>query len=198
MFKFSQGGLTSDIVDQDRIQHAFYDHGEGGTPKVILEADYEAYGIGSFCVRALCGAAKSSSAKEGVNIRYSIVLFPVSKAELLQKYEGAKEAAWPGILTAEGECPMLIKAESAWGCPVWPVLLTGEDLMQQPRLPSGSELRMAIASVMMNAVAPETSRSVKSLLGRWRKLAANPEELVAKKSQPEWPRPQQRPNETGK
>jgi hypothetical protein len=51
---------------------------------------------------------------------------------------------------------------------------------------------------MASAAMPETSRSVKSLLSKWRKLAASPEEIAAKRSPLEWPRPRPRQNETGK
>jgi hypothetical protein len=195
-FPFSRGGLSSDLVSQDRLEHAFFAQNNDGPPTVILEAEYEEYGIGEFCTRVIYGVSKNSSAKEGIVIKYSMLLFPLGKEELA-KFEGAKEAAWPGLLATEGECPLMVRATELWGCPIWPLLLTGEDLEMQPHLPGGEELRVAIAGVMANAVTPETSKSAKSLHSRWKKLAANHEEMTAKRSQPEWPRPQQRPNETG-
>jgi hypothetical protein len=198
VFQFPGGSMSSDVMAQEALDYAYYTHNGDGAPSVILEADYEEYGIGNFCVKAVCGISKNSSVKEGVIIRYVVLLFPNSKEELCEKYAGAREAAWPGLLIAEGECPMMMKATAAWGCPIYPLVLTGENLEDQPRLPSGDELRAAIAAIMASATAPETSRTVKSLHGRWRKLAAGPDELVARKSLVEWPTPQQSQNDIGK
>jgi hypothetical protein len=199
-FRFVSGQMVSDILPQEMTEHAFYKQTEGGAPTVILEAEYEELGIGEFCVRAICCVSKNSSAKDGVLVKYSVLLFPLGREELLTKFEAAREAAWPGLLAADGECPLLVKATTAWGCPIWPLLLTGADLEQHPRVPvlSGEELRAAISCVMASGIVAETSRSTKSLTSRWRKLAASAEELTAKKSQPEWPKPRPRQQEPGK
>jgi hypothetical protein len=196
VFQFTEGGLTSDLTHQDNIEHAFYAQTDDGVPEVILEAEYPDYGIGEFCSKLVCNVAKNSSVKDGVVIKYTLLLFPSGKEGLLEKFPAAKEAAWPGLTVLEGECPLLVRPTTAWGRPAWPLLLTGTSLERQ--LPSGEELRAAMGAVMSNATAPESSRSAKSLLTRWRKLAASPEELVAKKPTTEWPKPQQIPNEAGK
>jgi hypothetical protein len=33
------------------------------------------------------------------------------------KYESAREATWPGLLAAEGECPLMTKATGSVGLP---------------------------------------------------------------------------------
>jgi hypothetical protein len=165
---------------------------------VVLEAEYQEYGIGEFCLRLVCNVLKNSSVRDGVMIKYTLLLFPLGRERLLEKFPAAKEAAWPGLVMLEGECMLLAQPSAAWGSPAWPLLLTGTALERQAQLSDGDELRAAMGAVMANAAAPESSRAVKSLLTRWRKLAASPEELVPKKAAMEWPKPQQRPNEAGK
>jgi hypothetical protein len=130
-----------------------------------------------------------------VNIKYSILLFQMGKDTLLRKYEVAKSTAWPGYLIMEGEFPLLPRATTAWGCLVMPLLLTGTDLEEQP--PSNGDMQAAVAAIMRKAVIAESSKSVKNLLTRWWKLAASPDELVAKKGPMEWPA-QKEQAETGK
>jgi hypothetical protein len=198
VFQFTEGGLTSNLTHQDNTEHAFYAQTDDGAPEVILEAEYPDYGIGEFCTKLVCNVSKNSSVRDGIVIKYTLLLFPLGKEDLLEKYPAAKEAAWPGLVVLEGECPLMVRPTAAWGSPAWPLLQTGTSLERQPQLPSGEELRAAMGAVMANATAPESSRTAKSLLSRWKKLAASPEDLVAKKAATEWPKPQQGPNEAGK
>jgi hypothetical protein len=197
VFTFSEGGLTSDIVPSDRLDFTLYAKGDSGPPTVILEAEYGEYGISDFCTRMVCNISRASSAKEGVVIKYTVLLFPMGKEALLKKFEMAQSAAWPGFPVLEGEFPLLVRATTPWGCPIMPLLLTGTNLEQQPHLPTSNEMRAAIGAIMNNAVTAEVSKSAKNLTARWRKIAAGPDELVAKKGPMEWPKQQLR-NESGK
>jgi hypothetical protein len=82
VFSFSNGGLTSDIVSQERLEYAFYAQKEAGagTHTVILESEYDEYGIGDFCVRTVCSISKNSTVKDGVMLKYSMLLFPASRS----------------------------------------------------------------------------------------------------------------------
>jgi hypothetical protein len=197
IFSFLSGTMASAIVPQEAVEHAFFATSGSGSA-VILQTDFEQYGIGDFCMRTVLFISKNSSAKEGVMLKYVVIIFPVSKAELAEKFPASKETAWPGLLAIEGECPLMVRADTPWGCPIWPLLLTCDSLEQQPRVPEADELRAAIAGVMASSTLPETSRTAKSLLNKWKKLAANPEELVPKKGQLDWPKPQPRREDQGK
>jgi hypothetical protein len=84
-----EGGLTSDITPSENLDFAFMVKGDSGPPRPALEAEYAELGISDFCVRMICNIARSSSLKEGVIIKYSILLFPRGKDPLLRKYEVA-------------------------------------------------------------------------------------------------------------
>jgi hypothetical protein len=198
VFTFSEGGLVSDIIPQEKVEHGLYISQDNGPPSVMLEAEYEEFGIGGFCLKMLCSISKNSSARSGVQIRYTVMLFPMSKDKLLKKYDMAQHTAWPGLKIMEGEFPLLIKPATAWGCPILPLILAGTSFEQLPQLPSGEELRSAISGIMSGTAVAETSRSASSLLARWKRLAGHPEELAVKKGGLEWQKPQPLQNETGK
>jgi hypothetical protein len=198
VFTFSEGGQTSDIIPNEKLDFTFLEKGDNGQWSVVLEADYAELGVSNFCLRLIGNISKSSSVKDGVLVKYTVLLFPMPKEELLQKFEAAQNAAWPGYQVMEGEFPLMVRATTAWGCPIMPLLLTGTSLETQPQLPSAGELRMAISAIMRNSVAAETSKSAKNLMTRWRKLATSPDELVAKKGAVEWPAQQLGQHDTGK
>jgi hypothetical protein len=200
VFTFSEGGLVSDIIPQEKVEHCLYTSPEdgAGAPSVMLEAEYEEHGVKGFCLRLVCSLSKNSSVKNGVLIKYTVLLFPLEKEKLIQKYDAAQHTAWPGLKVMEGEFPLLVKTKTPWGCPIMPLILTGTSLEQAPQLPTAEELRNSICSIMGGGAQPETSRSASNLILRWRRLATHTDELVVKSSNVDWPKAQKRPNDTGK
>jgi hypothetical protein len=164
VFQFKEGGLTSDLPRQDSIVNAFNAQADDGVPAVILETEYPEYGIGEFCLRIICKISKNSSVREDIVIKYTLVLLPLGKESLLEKFPAASEAAWTGLTMLEGERPLLVQPTTAWGSLAWPLLLTGTSLERRLQLPSGNELRAAMGVVMGNATTVESSRAAKSLL----------------------------------
>ena len=79
IFSFNDGGLCSDYVASADVQHAVYTNTEGRAPTPLLEADYEEQGIGSFCIRMTCAISKNSSARAGVMLKWTVLLFPEEK-----------------------------------------------------------------------------------------------------------------------
>ncbi len=141
LFTFSDGSLGSDIVAQERLQHTFYLMKEDRPSTPILEADYSEHGIKQFSLRLTACLSKNSSTKNGVIVKYTILLYPSSMEEMLARYEMAQSPAWPGLRIAEGHVPLLPRPTAAWGCPVVPLtILSGpRDSNTQP--PDGEELR---------------------------------------------------------
>jgi hypothetical protein len=68
VFSFENGSLASEIVAQEKLEYAYYDQGT-----IILDVDYEEYGIGDFCARTVCSISKNSAVKEkcSSNTQYS-------------------------------------------------------------------------------------------------------------------------------
>ena len=207
IFKFGDGGLCSDYVAEEEVQHAVYENTEGRGPTPVLEADYEERGIGSFCIRMTCIISKSSSARTGVMLKWTVLLFPDAKERILELYEGAKSPAWPGLRLTEGELPMLPRPTTAWRCPMIPLVLPGQVISQSLDLPAPEDLRRTIGAIMAKGVLPETSRTGNAVTTKWRRLANNPEELTENRGKVLWPTstPQQPatgkqryPNQTGR
>lgn len=186
IFTFSEGDLGSDIVQQEAIDHTFYLIRDGRPPTPILEADYEQHGIGSVAMRMTCTLSSTSSIKEGVVVKYTILLFPLSKESLLASYELAQCAAWPGLRLSEGRMALGPRPSTPWGCPIVPLILGGRPTGESCSVPAGV-LRYAIASMMSKTVEPEMARSGTALLDKWKRLAANPNELMVKAGDLTWP-----------
>ena len=198
MFIFSEGDLASDILAQESVSHAFYVSKEGRPPAPILEADYHEWGIGSFSLRLTGVISGTSSVKNGIVVKYSILLFPDSRANLLDKYELAQSAAWPGLRIAEGHLPLIPRPTKPWGCPVLPLVLPGIPLELSSEWPPPEALRRAIGSLMNKSVEVETARTSKALLEKWRKIVAQPGELAIKTGAISWPLPPVQPAEHSK
>ena len=187
LFTFSEGDLSSDIIDQGQVDHGFYKLRDGAGPTPILEEDYKDEGIGNFCLRMACVLSNNSSVKSGVIVKYTILLFPESKAELLSQYDLAQCAAWPGLRMADGYMPLLPRPKKNWGCPIIPLIKPGAPWEEAGVVPSPEGLRRAVSAMMRKTVTAETARSGPALVTRWRMLASNPGELHTRPGELLWP-----------
>ena len=153
---------------------------EGAVPRPILTNDLKEYGVGNFCLRLVCHPAKSSSTKNGVRIKYHVMIYPAGVGELRQMSRQVCDASWPGIKLGEGECAMLPTPTTPWGCPILPLLRPGVP-------PSGPVLRHAIAGIVGRCGAPEAARSAASLAAKWEKLNKNEGDFQPKPAPVTWP-----------
>ena len=197
VFTFSAGGLASDIVAQEEVEHGFFAMEEGRQPAPILAADYEDWGIGQFALKMLCTVSKNTSERTGVIIKHAILLFPLGRETLLEKYEAAQSPAWPGIRLTDGHMPLFPKAETAWKCPVLPLIKRAVEVGGQEVWPGAAEMRRAVAATMGAAVKAVTARTASSLLNKWQRLNNNPTELMEERGDLVWP-PAELPSDNGK
>lgn len=196
IFEFTEGDLASDLVPQDNVFHGFFKTVEGRPPQPVLEAEYEELGIGNFCLRMTCTLSEESTVRTGVLVKYTILLFPASKKHLLDTFELAQSAAWPGMRLTEGLLQLLPIPEKLWKCPVIPLLLPGQ-AGPMTSFPTAAALRHAVATMMGKTVVPETARSGPAVLNKWKRLVSNPEELRSETGAVTWPKPSQPPSAQG-
>ena len=102
-FSFSDRGLTSDWLQDEEVIHFFHVIQEDGTPRPILSPNLEEWGVGRFCLRLVCFPSKACSSEKGVVLKYFLMLYPASKAELNQMSPHTKSGSWPGLKLGEGE-----------------------------------------------------------------------------------------------
>ena len=140
-FKFTDGGLTSDLLPDTDVIHFFNSIGENGRVTPILAANLTGWGIGRFVIRLVCHVSESSEAGDIVRIKYNVMIMPVGRPELEQLTTQHNSPSWPGLKLGEGEMPLLPKPTTAWQCPVLPLLKTGMPLSLKPSIPSSSRLR---------------------------------------------------------
>jgi hypothetical protein len=187
-FTFGEGGLCSDYMDSDKIDHCVTTAARGGQP--VLQDDFAAKGIGGFCLRLVCHISKAAK-KTGVTLGYTVLIFPGTAEEVQDVSDLTKSPSWPGMRVAEGEMALLPHPAAPWGCPVLPLLRTSVVAGDEPAWPTAEELRARISWIMATSEPAEVCKTKKALLGRWQKYAENPDEFVAKKGPLSWPKPSQ-------
>jgi len=189
IFKFPHGTLCSDFLPGDEVPHSLTLREANQNPTAILDEEKADYGIGDFCLRLVSTIRKSSAAKGPVNLKYTVLLFPLSKGETLGLSFNTESAAWPGLLVTEGTMPLLPEASTLWKCPVVPLILSGAPFNKHAYLPPEGALRRAVAAIMGQGVLPETYSSVSSLVKMWDRLTGNPNEFSQKAGPVSWPKP---------
>lgn len=186
-FKFAEGGLTSDLVDDQELVHFFHRESEGQAPKPILDADLRNTGIGPFSVKLVCLPAASSGIKNGIRIKYQLMLFPSRRADLLKMSQHSNSPSWAGIKLCEGEMPMLPRATKAWGCPIFPLFRGGKPVVSIEDVPKGGLVRFAIAAIMGRCGAPDALKNGGAVESRWSKWVKSPSSFTTKPAPLSWP-----------
>ena len=196
-FTFTDGGLTSDFLPDEECIHFFHATRDGGAAAPILSANLAQHGIGKFCTRIVCQISRASSAARGVMLKYTFMLFPASRAELLQMSERVTSGSWPGIKLGDGEMPLMPRPSENWGCPVLPLIRPGVSFSELGRAPGSAALRHAIAAIMRRCSGPESSRNAASLQAKWDKAQRNPAAFAEKEVPVTWPEQAQQAPTTG-
>jgi hypothetical protein len=196
IFRFEDGGMSSEYVASEEVVHCFHSL-EGGALRPVLTARLPEQGVGGFCLRMVCQLSKSSTAITGVWLKFFLLAFPEKKESLLRNYPAAKSPAWPGLKLLEGEMAVLPRPSEAWKCPILPVLWPGTPFDQLPVTPSGEELRQAVGTIFSRSSEPSICKTLSSLASKWDKLSKEREELGVKAGPVTWPKPRDTAGETG-
>ena len=195
-FGFDDGSLCSDYLPSEEISHSF-SHADGSSrPTVITAAEHSDYGVGPFCLRLVCHIIRATP-KSGVILRYSVVAYPGTRDDLMDVSELAQSPCWPGLLLADGDMQLAPLPHKPWQCPVLPFFRTGTPWGEEPVIPSASELRRAIGSIMARSTPPELYKTRAGIMRNWEKYANNPDEFVQKRSPLTWPEPDRAEPTTG-
>ena len=194
-FTFPGGGLTSDWLQDEEVVHFFHVATEEGAPRPIITPTLDEWGVGKFCLRLVCHPSKACSKERGVLIKYFVMLYPASKAELTTMSPHTADASWPGLKLGEGELQLLPRPLGNWGCPVLALLRPAVEFRQLPKAPSSLALRHAIASIMRRCGAPDVSRGATSLGAKWERFRNAPATYATKEAPLTWP-PAERPEAT--
>jgi len=189
-FSFADGGLTSDWLQDEEAVHFFHVTQEDGTARPILTPNLEEWGIGRFCLRLVCFPAKACSAEKGVVLKYMLMMYPASKAELTLMSPHTKNGSWPGLKLGEGEMAVLPRPSAPWGCPIVALLRPALEFAQLAKAPSSAALRHAIACVMRRCGVPDVSRGVTSLTSKWERFRTAPASFATKEVPLVWPLPE--------
>ncbi len=187
-FTFGDGGLCSDYLESEQLEHCVTTSGRNG--QVLLQADYSKRGIGPFCLRMVCHISKAT-ARAGVTLSYTVLIFPGTAEQIMDVSDLARSPSWPGMRLAEGELALTPYPGAAWQCPVLPMLMTGTPWTDERTLPTANELADKIGWIMATSEPADPCRTNKEMLARWQKYANQPDDFNPKRSPLTWPQPQQ-------
>ena len=134
-FTFGGGGMCSDYLEGDQVEHCITTSGRGG--QLVLQSNHKEKGVGTFCLRLVCHLQKASC-RSGITLGLVVLLFPGTSEEVLNMSELAKSPSWPGLKVMEGEMPLLPTPSIPWKCPALPLLLTGTPWAAMVTTPTGS------------------------------------------------------------
>jgi len=195
IFKFSEGGLYSQYVDEDSVSHSLHMVKEGETPVPILQGEKKEWSIGSFCLRQICHVSKNSTARGGVILTWVVLIFPRAKEQLLGASDLTSSPSWPGLRLISGEMPLMPRPTKAWKCPVLPLLRSNNE---DRRTPSGGALRHAIGAILQKTSGADIMKDAHHLNAKWTSIADNPLDFTEKAVPITWPTQPEPEPETGK
>ena len=188
IFNFKDS-LTSDLLDSAAINHIFT---RGDTQ--IERAELEDAGINGFCIKAFITPTRETFAK------IHLALLPMGLDELLDAHPLADNPLFPVIsLTTPGEFPIGpaaagVRLPDPWGFPIWPILTTTTNLNDVPNVPSGTDLRAAMAAILRKATRAEAKNGPAALLRRWDEVKeAGASNLKGTDPDKRWPLPKPSP-----
>jgi len=195
VFRFTDGGLYSQYVDEEAVTYYMHSTVEDRPPVPIPAQEKEEWQVGKFCLRQVCYVSKSSTARSGVTLTYVVLIFPTSKEQLLSGSELTSNPSWPGLRLCSGEMQLLPRPSTPWKCPILPLLRTSAD---ERTTPTSTALRHAISAIMRKSSSPDIMEDITSLLEKWEHLAANPTDFKEKAAPVAWPSMPAPEPETGK
>jgi hypothetical protein len=189
MFTFGDGGLCSDYLDSDMIDHCITTGGRNGQP--VLQAEYENRGVKNFCIRMVCHLAKAS-ARAGVTLGYAVLAFPGTAEDVCEVSDLTRSPGWPGIVLCEGEMALLPYPGASWCCPVLPMLLTGTPWEEEEEThPPFEEIAEKVSWIMTTSEPADGCKARKAMADKWQKYCDDPDSFNPKQSPLAWPQPAQ-------
>ena len=149
-FIFEGGQLHSEYLDQEQVKYRILKDG-----KILTEAEKKASGVGDFCLRAISHLGKTSNNASGPNIKITVLVHHLGADGITNLSEATQSPSWPGIKLLEGQCQLFPPAAAgSWGAPILPLLDVASRATNSDKIPTGDQLRFAIAGIMRTAARP--------------------------------------------
>ena len=195
VFRFNDGDAASRYISEEGVRHKFSAMGTDGVIRELTGEERTVNGIGAFTIRAACGIAKCSNAKNGVWLTCVILVFPETEADLTAFSPASAHVAWPGIKATEGDIPVLPQAGKGrpilrgkeWRCPIAPALIPGAPWRETGADISTETVAAAVGQLLNQGLIAEGSLNSESLREKWEKAKRAPDKLQAKKPELAWP-----------
>ena len=166
VFSFSEGGLTSDLLDSTAITTNWFLDGVPMTPEARTQA-----GIAGYSLR--CHITPNQVLDSGTWAAINLTLFPLPKACLLEQNPLASHHNFPGIkLFSANAMPIGFQTKKLFnnlscGTPILPGVLLGGDWDDLPHKPPSAELRSALAATLRKVSLPDNRKGADNLVKAW-------------------------------
>jgi hypothetical protein len=112
IFKFADGGLYSQYVDEEAVTYYMHRVVEGKPPTPLPAQEKEDWQIGKVCLRQICCVSKALTARGSVALTCVVLIFPTSKEQLVSGSELTANPSWPGLKLCSGEMQLLPRPTS--------------------------------------------------------------------------------------
>lgn len=155
-----RNGLSSDYIDSADIPIRLL---KNGGPV----ADPAAVGISGFCFRAHLQPCEPPGWAN-----FAISFFPLSKADLLERFPYALDPAFPGMSFFKGLIELNPPSldESDWGLPFLPGILPGSDTEDAPLAVTAKDVFNCTVALLRKAAGQELKANPTTLAKRWKEL----------------------------
>ena len=182
-FDFQGGRLYTDYLDQEKVRYKLTKEG-----RILTEADKKKHGLGDFCLRTLTHLSWSSNGAGGPAMKFRVLVHHMGADSLTELSEATQGPSWPGIKILEGQCQMFPAAlVGTWGAPFLPLLDVQSRASTCETIPTGEQLRFAIAGIMRTAARPTGCVSIGGLLKYTSKMQRNVDEAAPNEPTISWP-----------
>ena len=182
-FEFQGGRLYSEYLDQEKVRYRLIKEG-----RILTEADKKKHGLGDFCLRTLVHLSRSSNGAGGPAMKFTVLAHHLGADNLAELSEATQGPSWPGIKILEGQCQMFPAAPAGtWGAPFLPLLDVQCRASTCETIPSGEQLRFAIAGIMRTAARPTGCVSIGGLLKYSSRMQRNAIEAEPNEPTITWP-----------
>ncbi len=182
-FRFNSGQLQSDYLDQDQISMTVLRAGQE-----VNAPERPSIGVGNMALRAIAHLDKSSNRNSKPVVKITILAVPLSADEMAALSERTQHPAWPGIRILECKANLFPSpAETQWGCPIWPLIITRDRDATLSTTPSGQHLRHAIAEIMRTAALPTACTSRGALNEKGQTTLDDPDDPEIRRPSITWP-----------
>ena len=141
-----------------------------------------------WAISACVPSRTSAGPRTGPAMKFMVLAHHMGAGSLTELSEATQGPSWPGIKILEGQCQLFPTAPvGSWGAPFLSLLDVQARASSCETIPTGDQLRFAIAGIMRTAARPTGCVSIGGLLKYTSKMQRNVDEAAPNEPTITWP-----------